>query len=227
MSLIVQPSRWTAALFDLDGTLVDTRPGVRAAVAAAFSEVTGGDTPSGRIDLSLPLDEMIRSADPSTSIADQRCVAAAFRRQYDDKYWVDAQIYPGADSCLRELRGAGIRVFVVTNKRTSAAGRLLERLQLAKYVESVVGQADAGTPVPKATLARQCLDEAGLDPAATIVVGDSDQDASMAATCNMLFVAVTSGAGPLSHAQPGAGRVDVGCLSDVPAFVLSTPGRKP
>ena len=99
--------------------------------------------------------------------------------------------------------------FVVTNKRSSAAERLLEHFRLAPYLEGVVGQPETGEPLPKAELAGRCLASAGLDPATTVVVGDSDQDAAMAAVWSMTFIAVTSGAGPLGHAPAGAERVEV------------------
>ena len=49
--------------------------------------------------------------------------------------WNVAHLYQGAQECLRDLGAAGIRAFVVTNKRTSAAGRLLEHFRLARYFE--------------------------------------------------------------------------------------------
>jgi phosphoglycolate phosphatase-like HAD superfamily hydrolase len=211
---------WRAVFFDLDGTLLDTRPGVRAAVVAAFTEVTGRNAAGARIDLSLPLDQMIRDIDPSASPARQLQLSAAFRRLYDETFWLSADVYPGAASCLHDLRAAGVRSFVVTNKRGHAAERLLEHFDLEQYIEGVEGQAESGESLPKSALAGRCLAAAGLDPAATIVIGDSDQDASMAEFWRMTFVAVTSGTGPLGHAQPGSMRVEVASLADAGAYVL-------
>ena len=220
--------RWRAALFDLDGTLVDTRPGMRAALEAALVEVTGEATSVGRADFSLPLEDMIRSVDPATPAPARRELAAAFRRHYDAGCWAAATLCAGAGGCVRDLDTAGVRLFVVTNKRTSAALRLLERFDLARAMERVVGQPETGTPRPKSELAGRCLAESGLDPAETLVVGDSDHDAAMAATWGMMFVAVTSGAGPLSPASAEAERVDVDSLADAAAFLLlhSQGGRR-
>ncbi len=221
-----EPRRWRAALFDLDGTLVDTRPGMRAAVAAAFAEVTGSDSGTERADLSLPLEEMIGSVDPAAPPALRRQLSAAFRRHYDSASWEMADVYPGAEECLRDLLAAGVRLFVVTNKRTGAASRLLEHLQLARYFEAIVGQPDAGEPLLKAVLAGRCLERAGLDPNRTVVVGDSNHDAAMAASWNMAFIAVTSGAGPLTRAPLDERCEEADCLADVSAFVSGDgPGR--
>jgi phosphoglycolate phosphatase len=217
------PPRWLAALFDLDGTLIDTRPGMRAALEAAFVEVVGTDLGCDRADLSLPLDEMILSADPDVSSPFRPLLSAAFRRHYDAGCWKVAHVYQGAEECLRDLGAAGVKAFVVTNKRTSAAGRLLEHFRLARYFEAVVGQPETGRPQPKSELARRCMETAGLDPATTVVVGDSNHDATMAASWNMAFIAITSGAGPLGPAQTDARRLEVRHLSDAAALVLLRP----
>ena len=213
-----QPPRWRAALLDLDGTLVDTRPGVRAALAAAFAEVSGDDAAAKRVDLSLPLDQLIRSADPASSPFLQLQLSAAFRRHYDSSHWMSAQVCPGAEEALRDLRAAGVRAFVVTNKRTSAAERILEHFHLAQNREAGGGQTEA--PLPKSELVGRCLKSAALDPATTVVVGDSDQDAEAAASWSMVFIAVTSGTGPLSHVSGDEKRVEVASLADAMAFVL-------
>lgn len=217
-------SRIGAALIDLDGTLVDTGPGVRAAVAAAFAEVMGARPDLEHADLSLPLDVMIAGLGPAASAIQRQLLAAAFRRQYDSEHWKAALVYPGAAACLEVLRASGLRMFVVTNKRTSAAERLLAHFDLAQHFDGVVGQADGGAPVSKSELVKRCLADADLDPNGTIVVGDSDQDGAAAASCNLQFVAVTSGAGPLGHASAGVVRVDVGSLADVGTFVLRRLG---
>src|SRR5262245_26470263 len=219
---------WKAVLFDLDGTPLDTRPGMRAALEAATEEVTGATNGAGAesANLSLPLDAMVRSAIPTTSPAVASRVADAFRRHYDAGHWATAEVYPQAKELLRQLNAAGVRVFVVTNKRGSSANRLLERFELARYVEEVVGQSDTEAPIPKATLAGGLLKRAGLDPEETVVVGDSDQDAVMAHAGRMTFCAFTSGAGPLSQATADQKRVEMGRLMDVARFVLAGDLRR-
>jgi phosphoglycolate phosphatase len=212
--------RLAAALVDLDGTLLDTRPGVLAALGAAFSDVTGSEDAAARCDLSLSVDAMIQSSDPSLPPSSQRALSDAFRRHYDGHHWMTANLYAGAEECLRDLRAGGLRSFVVTNKRTAVATKVLRYFGLAQYLDGIVGQDETGLPVPKAELTRRALALGALHPATTVVIGDSDQDAAAAAFWGLRFIAIRSGAGPLGHAQDGEDRVEVGNLADVAAFVL-------
>jgi phosphoglycolate phosphatase-like HAD superfamily hydrolase len=214
------PRDATAALFDLDGTLIDTRPGVRAAIAAAFTEVVGSAPPQEQADLSLPLDQMIAVLDPAAPDERRRLVSDAFRRHYDAADWRSAVVYEGADESLRALGARGVRMFVVTNKRTTAATRLLKHFGLAHHFEALVGQPDSGAPRSKVDLTTECMSSADLDPATAVLIGDSNQDAAAAHALGLVFVAVTSGAGPLGHATDDEQRVEVASLADATQFVL-------
>jgi phosphoglycolate phosphatase len=180
----------------------------------------GDDSSTELADLSLPLEDMIRSAHPTAPEARQQELSAAFRKHYDSTFWKQAQAYPGARECLRDLGASGVRAFVVTNKRERAAERLVQHLGLAPYLDGVMGQPETGRLLAKSELAGRCLADGGLDPATTVVVGDSNPDAAMATAWGMTFIAVTSGIGPLSHVSAGEERVEVDSLMDATAFVL-------
>jgi phosphoglycolate phosphatase-like HAD superfamily hydrolase len=211
-------------IFDLDGTLINTQSGIAAALAASLAETLGHPADLDRADFSLPLNEMIRGAVPSVPGRRRRQVAEAFRRHYDSAYWNVAEAYPGAETCLRHLSAAGVRTFVVTNKRTQVAKRLLEHFGLAAFLEDIVGQADRGPLVSKAELAKRCLTGAGLDPTRTVVVGDSEQDAAMADAWHLACILITFHLADLNQPSTDEARLKIESLTEVMEIVLPGVG---
>ncbi|HEY3544620.1 MAG TPA: HAD family hydrolase [Propionicimonas sp.] len=210
-------------IFDLDGTLVDSRECGRVALRGAIRSVLGERVAEPTIDLSLPLDAMLRTALPGRSPVQYADLGDAFRREYDDSAWQLATPFPGAKECLDTLVGAGIRVFVVTNKRESAARRVLHGLGLDFSIEDVFGQPDHGPGVSKEDLARRCLSAAGLTARLVVAVGDSDQDAQMARALRLPFIAVVGRDGPLSPSPTWHGSVRE--LWELPDLVGVPTGR--
>ncbi len=196
------------------------------ALAAAMAEVTGSSRSDPGTDISLPLDEMIRTAAPELSTPLRCQIGNAFRRHYDARFWADATVYRGAAACLDRLHDAGLRLFVVTNKRVSSATLLLDRFGMAEHLEAVIAQPDIGPPLAKSMLVGRCLGDAGLTSREAVLIGDSDQDGIAAAGQGIAFIAVTSGAGPLGHRPGDKLRVEVAGLEDAATSVLAErPGR--
>lgn len=216
----VARSGWRAVLFDLDGTLIDSRPGMQTALRSALRDAVGNETLAVGADFSLPLEGMIRSSLGAASDDAVNRVAAAFRNHYDTDDWREAALYPGAEQCLKVLRRGGIRMFIVTNKRLAVATRLVTHFGLRPYFEAIFGQSDSAPARPKSLLAGECLANAGLDPASVVVVGDSDSDAAMAASHGIAFVAYTAGTGPLSQDSEPRTRLELARLVDVGTVVV-------
>jgi phosphoglycolate phosphatase-like HAD superfamily hydrolase len=213
----------SGAIFDLDGTLIDSRACTGAALAGAVRSVLGEGVSEPRFDLSLPLDAMVRAALPDRPEPDYQALSDAFRREYDSSAWKLAVSFPGAQECLSQLTAAGIRVFVVTNKRESAARRVLRGLELHASIEAVFGQPESGPGIAKQVLGQRCLSEVGLLPQDVVAVGDSDQDAEMARAINVAFIAVVGRDGPLSDDAIRHGSIHE--LWELPDLVGVAKGR--
>ena len=186
-------------VFDLDGTLVDTAPDLigslnvllakeglaPASVAdAGFLIGRGGRAMVSRgfAAAGAPLDE-------TQLEARYEALVAHYRGHIADL----SQPFPGVREALEDLRAAGARLSVCTNKRGDLSAALLEALGLAGSFAAVAGPdlAAAGKPDPRHLLA--AIEAAGGRPDRAVMVGDSVSDARAARTAGVPLVLVDFG----------------------------------
>ena len=124
--------------------------------------------------------------------------------------------YPDAAPALRELRGLGLRLIVVSNWDVSLHDRLAET-GLAPLVDGAVASAELGTAKPDGAIFAHALALAGVEPEAALHVGDSpaeDVGGALAAGLRAVLVVRDGAVGP---APPGV-RV-IGSLAELPPLV--------
>jgi phosphoglycolate phosphatase len=164
--------------FDLDMTLIDSRPGIAAAYRA-LSEQTGVyvdvDAAVGR--LGPPLEWEIGHWFPADRVAE---AVAAYRLLYP-RYAIEPSLpLPGAREALAAVRAAGGRVVVVTAKKTELARLHLDRLGLA--VDGLAGLAWAEGKARALT-----------EHAASVYVGDHTADMAAARAAGAVGLGVATG----------------------------------
>jgi phosphoglycolate phosphatase len=126
-------------LFDLDGTLVDSLPGVEFAARAAWEAVRPGPPcPSMRRLIGPQIQEMFRRVVPGADASTLGALVHAFRATYDNSGWQKTVPFPGVSDALKELTTNGIRCFVVTNKPTAATQRVLKHCGLRRFFVAVL-----------------------------------------------------------------------------------------
>lgn len=171
------PDRWSAVLFDLDGTLADTIPLILRSYRHTMREHKGRELPDAlwveRIGRPLR-DSMADFADsPEESERMQETYYAFQRRMHDDM----VRPYPGAVEAVARLAEAGVPLAVVTSKAGEMAGRTLDRCGLAERFAVVVTADDVerGKPDPEPVLV--ALEALGVEPSERVLfVGDSPHD---------------------------------------------------
>jgi phosphoglycolate phosphatase len=184
-------------MFDLDGTLVDSLPGIEFSVREAFSTC---NLPLLKDNLREMIGPPIRTIlSRAGNIADENQLDAlerAFRASYDSEGWRKTVIFPEAGLALRKLHEQGHRLFVVSNKPRHISLRILEREEILKYFEAVVTR-DSRSPgyQSKEEMVEALLAERGIAEENCFLVGDTSEDAKAAAAAGIKFMWMTHGYG--------------------------------
>ena len=162
-----------AILLDLDGTLVDSRPGIAASCEAALRAL--GHTPDPSFDIAPligpPLPQVIsRLLD---RYGDDRVDAGigAYRAHYGEIGLHQTVPYPGIARALR-LLSASTHCYVVTSKRSIFASRIVQSLGFADHFRRVYGTVPDGSLDDKADLIATVLRTETLNARDTVMVGD-------------------------------------------------------
>jgi phosphoglycolate phosphatase len=190
-----------AVLFDFDGTLVDSAPGILASLARTLRR--HGLEPQVPLTQSLvgpPLAEMLKRITGLMEGHQLDELAEGFRLDYDDSCCSATKSYPGISRMLEELSARRIGLGIVTNKRLAPTMALLDALDWRRWF-SVVATLDAAPPSisSKGTLLASTLSSLGREPRLTPYVGDRWQDGQAANSLGMPFVAVHWGYGDWSE----------------------------
>lgn len=164
-------------LLDLDGTLIDSRPGIAASCEAALRALGHTLDPSFDVTplIGPPLPQVI--ARLLRDLGDDRIEAgiAAYRAHYGEIGLHMATVYPGIAEAV-PLLAARSQCFVVTSKRKDFASRIVASLEFADAISGVYGTAPDGSLDDKALLIETVLRNRELDPSTTVMVGDRSHD---------------------------------------------------
>ena len=184
-------------LFDLDGTLLDTSPGIFATVNHTM-EILGMELlPESQLRkfVGPPLAACFRVACGLEEALIPRACEVYRKKNANDGAMFQAQVYPGIPQLLKELKAKGITLGVATLKLEPLAASILEHFGLSEYF-SVISGADLNGSLTKADIivsALGCLQEKNLEK--VIMVGDTPHDMDGALAVGIDFVGVDWGFG--------------------------------
>jgi len=178
------------AVFDLDGTLVDSVDDLHASVNHALA--TLGVPPRSRDEVRSFVGEgarvlLARSLAPRDELLEP--ALAAWRAHYAEHLLDRTLPYEGIPALLA---GAGRALAVLTNKPGAMARQILDGLGLLSRFVAVTG-GDEAPRKPDPTGLRELMVRAGATPAETVLVGDSRHDVETALAAGVPVVAVTWG----------------------------------
>ena len=170
--------KYRLAIFDLDGTVLNTLDDLAAAANAAL-EMHGFPRHSVedvRRFVGNGVAKLIRRAVPEGT-SDEECarVLADFKAYYRDHVNVHTRPYDGIPELLAALKRAGVRVGI-NSQKFDAALQSLCRIHFDGLYDCAVGESEITPRKPDPTAARRIMEGLGVAPEETIYIGDSGVD---------------------------------------------------
>ena len=188
-----QPYR--ALLFDFDGTLMDTSPGVISAMRLTLQEL-GLPNESDEVIrqfIGPPAGAFFRST-YGFSEEQARRASEVFRHFFEQGDFLNAVPYPCMTALLEALKRKGFLLAVATNKHLNQTLAMLRYFSFSQFFDAVAG-ADDSFQLTKADIIRQALAQLRVSPEQALLIGDSRYDALGAQAAGVDFLAVTYGLG--------------------------------
>ncbi|UOE43541.1 HAD hydrolase-like protein [Agromyces larvae] len=174
------PTRtWSAVLFDLDGTIVDSASDITASLAHMFES----------LGLPVPDDDTLRSY-VGPPLLDSLRMTAGFAdaeawealnvyRDHYDRHLLRSPVFPGVAGVIELVHRAGIPIALATSKPESMATAVLEHAGLAQYFDVIAGASEDEVRSTKADVVAEALrrlQTEGIDTAHAVMVGDRGYD---------------------------------------------------
>lgn len=208
---MTNPDGIRAIAFDLDGTLVDSAPGLAAAMDKAMKEQGFPAPGEERVTLWIGngADMLVKralawaNAEPSEALCQR--VRAGFDFYYANSAENGSRLYPQVRETLRELYRAGFPLALVTNKPTPFVRPMLSALNIESFFREIIGGDDVAMKKPHPAPLYLVMAKLGLHAGELLFVGDSRNDIQAAKSAGCRSVGVTYGYNygePIARSEP-------------------------
>ena len=204
-----------ALIFDLDGTLTDSKPGIVGCLRKTL-DARQIDYP-GPLDrfVGPPVEEWTADLMPEAGEEERVALAREYRACYDREGWKNNSVFAGVREMLAGLRARGFPLFVCTSKQQHAAIRILEAFELADLFTAIYGDKLEYASHSKVDLLDSLLRAHALDRETVWMIGDRIYDFEAARANRIRCMAAGWGYGsPEESAQADA-------LAPTPADLLA------
>lgn len=225
------PAPPRAALFDLDGTLIDSAPDLCASVNRVLATLGRPTVELGAIQRMVGdgarvlVDRALRATGsaPAPGLVD--LALERFRADYERHAVVETRPYPGAVQALDALAAAGWRLGICTNKPERPARIVLGLLGIHDRFGAIVGGDTTPHRKPHPAPLHTALAALDVAPGNAVLVGDGMHDREAAEAAGVAFVGVRWGYG-LAGLEAAGTEPLLGTFDDLARHLARAP-RKP
>ena len=192
---------YDAILFDVDGTLIDSAPGIIHTLEEVFHAM-GVDTTN--VNLRRYLGPPLRKSFGEHFTEDARIEEATerYRKSYAVKGSHECAVFPGAKEMLQRLKDAGYILCTATSKPTEVVTPILEEQGLAPYFDFIGGASMDESRDTKTDVVRYVLSQPMLQGKRVLMVGDRNDDMRGAADCGLDAAGALYGYGSREELEP-------------------------
>ncbi len=184
-----------AVIFDMDGTLVDSRFDIAFALNEAFSRMGLSEHSEEEIlrNIGPGPREMIGPLLPEGEKDRVEECFHLFNEIYFEHCLDRTHFYPGVRDTIEALAQAGVRMGVVSNKLAKFSNRILEGLGVRKRFQAVIGPEDVKNSKPDPEMIYLALGRMRVRVDQAMLVGDSIHDIRAGKAASILTLVVTYG----------------------------------
>jgi phosphoglycolate phosphatase len=210
-------------VFDCDGTLVDSQHAIMLSMRSAWraNGLSDPDTMAVRRIVGLSLDEAVAALAPRETEVKHKSLAESYRAAYTDLRQSgehEEALFPGVMEVLAELEQAGFLLGVATGKSRRGIRNTLESHGLTgRFVTVQSGDEGPGKPHPH--MLRKAMAEAGVEPADTVVVGDTVFDVQMAHGADVTAIAVSWGYHEVDELRDAGAHCVIHSFAELPSVI--------
>ena len=190
-------------LFDLDGTLIDSAPGIEASFYIAYLKVYNkACTKIINTFIGPPIDQVLKAVNGETNLDIINRFVDVFKQHYDTEGYKKSRLYDNVESVLEILVNNKSNLFIATNKRVKPTKLILEYLSLAKYFNHIYCPDILEEKFKNKTdLISHILKSNSLLLNETIMVGDTIHDGLAADENKLDFALVEYGYGEYQNSK--------------------------
>jgi phosphoglycolate phosphatase len=194
-------------VFDLDGTLTDSKPGLFASLRHMHAVLEWEQPTDEALQawLGPPVAQSLQEAGHDEETIER--ALSAFRDRLETGL-LESSLYPGIDALLAGLDGTGRPLAVATFKVQPDARRVIDHYGLGHRFRGVHGRSSELLGHSKAAVIEQAVASIGLDASDVVMVGDREHDIASAAELGIRGIGVAYGYGSRAELEAaGAWRV--------------------
>ncbi len=189
-----------AVIFDLDGTLIDSAPDLRAALNLVLDLRGLPPLPVADVRLMIGagipklIERGFKARGKELTMAEiETDLLPPFLDYYNAHTTELTRLYPGVQEALAHLASTNTKIGICTNKPTEAARQILEELGIGHYFDTVMGGSSGFPKKPDPAVVHACLEAMGSRKENAFYVGDSETDVKTARNAGLPIIVVAGG----------------------------------